>query len=243
MSPINKKEKMKDKKAVVKEIPPPCALLFELETVALRGRGKIYEAWKKVFDNRGVELSKINFMRYGLNGISKKNISSLLQVLGKQRLSHEKIAEELQGAIQASFQGKAGSADSGLMRLIKLAQSNAMKIGAISVLPTDAAMTLAQATGFSPATLSLLPSASMEFFPAIEAWKKLADQVAVDPLRCIAVVSTSYSSRMAIMTGMRCIAYPDDYTAFQDFSGADITTEKLEEKNLRDLLALLKVDS
>ena len=55
-----------------------------------------------------------------------------------------------------------------------------------------------------------------------------ADQLAVDPARCLAIEDSHHGVAGAKAAGMHCVAVPNRVTAGSDFSAADAVVESLE---------------
>jgi beta-phosphoglucomutase-like phosphatase (HAD superfamily) len=226
----------------VRKVRVQSGILFELEMVAVKGRKTVYDVWKKVLAAREAELTPALFMRYGLNASPKAFLPELLNALGKGRFSPDKILADYQEAVAAAFPSKNMILDAGLGKIMKFATAQKFALGAVSGLDPAAAAALMKALDIGDAGVKLVcaPSLDQEY-PSADAWMKLAKQIGLPPVRCIAIVSSDVACRAALTTGMRCIVVPDDFTAFQDFGGAEAVVEKLEERTVRDVLALLRI--
>jgi beta-phosphoglucomutase-like phosphatase (HAD superfamily) len=63
--------------------------------------------------------------------------------------------------------------------------------------------------------------------PSPEIYTKALSHLGLKTQSCIAVEDTGTSMLAALAAGIRCIAFPGDYAAAQDFSGALLTTSCL----------------
>ena len=57
--------------------------------------------------------------------------------------------------------------------------------------------------------------------------------------KALAIATSATSCRSALTSGCRVVVVPDEFTSFQDFGGARIIAEKLEDLNLDDALELV----
>jgi beta-phosphoglucomutase-like phosphatase (HAD superfamily) len=221
---------------------PQCGVLFELETVALKGRKLVYEALKKVLASRDAELSPGLFCRFCLQSSPRQYMPPLLEALGKGRFSPDKVLEEDKAGINAAFAGKHIALDNGLARLLKNAVNQHLVVGTLSGLEPAVAEGLVNALGLKTFNVKLLcgPSSDRDF-PTVDSWMKLAKLVSMSSLQCIALASSAVSCRAVLASGMRCVVVPDEFTSFQDFGGADLVVDKVDERTLRDVIALMKV--
>ena len=63
--------------------------------------------------------------------------------------------------------------------------------------------------------------------------------IGVPACRCVAVVESAVACNAALEAGLRCVVAPDEFTAYQDFGGADQVVEDLKDVHAKDLQALL----
>ena len=75
--------------------------------------------------------------------------------------------------------------------------------------------------------------------PDADAWRRLAKRMGVSYMGTLAMASSRHACQAAMVNGMCCIATPDPYTGFQDFSGADFVIDSMEPGLLDDMLALV----
>ncbi|MEI6971057.1 MAG: hypothetical protein WCL44_06015, partial [bacterium] len=76
-------------------------------------------------------------------------------------------------------------------------------------------------------------------FPTADAWLKLAKAVAVAPQGCVVITTNQESCMAALSGGMKPVAIPDAFTAFQDFGGADLLVDKFNDEAIEAIVALM----
>ena len=75
--------------------------------------------------------------------------------------------------------------------------------------------------------------------PAPEVWHKAARGVGRSVRKCGALVTGMAACRNAMAAGLRCIAFPDEWTGHQDFSGAILVVEDSGETRPSEVLDAL----
>ena len=67
----------------------------------------------------------------------------------------------------------------------------------------------------------------------------LSKALGVMARRCVALVDGGASCSAAMETGMHVVVIPNEYTAFQDYGGADIVADEDQAIPFKDIVALL----
>jgi len=216
-------------------------LLFELEYVSTKGRQRQYKALKAALEQRDIPLAPCTYSRYCLHDSVEKFLPHLSKAAGKQRASCQKLSDEIRVAVRKSFSDGDVHIDEGLAVILKAAEKMNLAVGVVTSLDRDTADGLMAKLKLADRGIGLVCVSDCEHgFPAPDAWLRLALHLGISPKRCVTLASSSMSCRAALAAGMRCAAVPDDFTAFEDFSGTDYIVERQTESLLRDLLALLK---
>jgi beta-phosphoglucomutase-like phosphatase (HAD superfamily) len=84
----------------------------------------------------------------------------------------------------------------------------------------------------------IVPDEVKESFPRADSWLKILKKYDKEDATLVAVVSSQTACKGALTAGAACIAIPDAFTAFQDFSGAKIVLDSLADANPDELLDL-----
>ena len=69
----------------------------------------------------------------------------------------------------------------------------------------------------------------------LDATLKVAKEMSKSPRQCVVLAGTMESCKSALSAGMQCVALPDRFTAFQDFSGAQEVLESQEDLDPQEL--------
>lgn len=218
----------------------PIALLFELEHSAVDGRTLLFDVCKRLLAEREIELTPALFMTHFQKLSIEKCLDGLLEAVGKKRLSAGKLAAEIADEVKVAFSDKRLKVQSGFTKLIAQAKEENAVFGALTALPQDVADGLVKRLGLD-GTLAKVHRAAPEAdcFPTADAWLKLAKAVAVPPQGCVVIATNQASCRAALSGGMRPVALPDEFTSFQDFGGADLLLEKLNDEALEAIADLM----
>ena len=75
-------------------------------------------------------------------------------------------------------------------------------------------------------------------FPRADDWLKMLKQCGKERCTLVAVVSSQVACKGALTAGAACIAVPDQFTSFQDFSGAKLVLDSLSDEKPDALLDL-----
>ncbi|HMP72912.1 MAG TPA: hypothetical protein PKE55_06560 [Kiritimatiellia bacterium] len=216
-------------------------MVLELEYGLIQGRELLYAAAAEALKERGVTLSPSDFSRTGL----RCHPSHIAERLASGLHLKDTDLDALNAAIVEKFHnnllhGKVQTSSLVASLLEEGKRMNA-QVAVISSLPEDVAEALLARIpgGSGPVKLFDSPEADRTF-PRVESWMKAARGVNRPPATCFAVASSQEASKSALAAGMKSIAVPDRFTAFQDFSGADLVIDSDEDgspgERLRDLV-------
>lgn len=230
-----------DGAAAVEEAKPPRAVLFELENVAIGGRRIAFEVLGKLFKDKKSKLTPPVFSRFCLDTAPAEFIPGLLDAVDKGRSSPEKFLATFTDQRHATLAGSKAQANSSLKNLLKELSKRGVLLGALTeVTDRDAAKRL-ETMGISDVGVTVLSlSTDEKLAPTADAWLKLAKTLSASSSACIAIVTSAASAKAAISAGMRCVAIADEFTAFQDFGGADYVAEALDADAVAGILELLE---
>ena len=213
------------------------ALLFELETIGLESRKPTFKIIQKAFKAHGIEVSAPTFSRYCLNGLPDLYIPALIEGLELPSTLSEPLTSEIKSQLSQYFASTDIKLRSGIEKLIKIAITRSIPIGALSTLPAGQAEDLMRRLGLFERGITLYrPEINDASFPRLDLWIKMARFMGKVTKRSAALVSSKASCRAAISVGMRCIVVPDEYTVFQDFGGAETVIDNLEKADHGELL-------
>lgn len=215
------------------------ALLFELEHVAVGGRQIKFDLLKAAFKSARVDLTEALYSRFGLHRSTKDGIAALLKSVGKTSAPSE-VLERYQSGLTEAFSSTSTKADSQCEAIVKSAVAHQVRLGALTSLDAATGDALVRRLGLSELGIAVF-TISQEDTRSYSGdhWLHLARRVETPPRRCIAITTQADSCRAALAARMRCIARPDRFTEFQDFSGADFIGDAISASVFE---AVLKAD-
>jgi len=221
---------------------PKKALLFELDNVALKGRELLYDVLSGILEEKGVDFSFGHFCKYCLHPPAKNYIPTLLHKSGKTRLSEEKLVGEVTEAVKLMFFDGNMKMNEGMMDLIDRAIADGAAIGVLSVFDEATTGRISEKLGLSgKGTVTLSNGTEDKHVPSSDAWLKLAKGMKIPASCCVVIASSAKACKAALSAGMRCVALPDKFTAFQDFSGVDFVLPSLDEAGADSVIGLLDI--
>jgi len=224
-----------------KTAPPPVftGLLFELEKLAVPGRRLLFEACHKVLKNKQVALTPVLWSRFGLSVPLAQGLGHLLATVDKKSLAADKLAHEIQDLFLREIARPAVKLNDALDILLTEAAKLNIKIGALSFLPAEQAQALLARLGLQERVRLHVMQKADVMVPTPDCWLMTCKAIGVPARRCVAVVESAVACNAALEAGLRCVVAPDEFTAYQDFGGADRVVEDLKDVHAKDLQALL----
>jgi dihydroorotate dehydrogenase len=76
-------------------------------------------------------------------------------------------------------------------------------------------------------------------FPRADHWLRILKQRGQETIPLISIVGSRAACKGALTAGATCIALPDIYTAFEDFTGAKVVLDTLGDLSAKELLNLV----
>jgi len=224
------------------EDTPTIALLFELENVGFQGRQVVFDVLKSVLADKDMKLTPVLFSRCCVDKSVEEGLPQLLELLGHPRVSSEKLIPEIMQGIRASLVDNTPKSPAALAGLLKQAQDDGYKVGAVSDLDQEAALQLYAKLDIGEPEEGTVVAAESEVGTGdSRAWKSAAR--AMDALipSCVVLTTSSRAAHAAVASGMRCIVVPDTYTSFQDFGGTDSILDELDDGGAKVILDTLAI--
>lgn len=214
------------------------ALIFELEYVAAQTRSIEYAALKSAMNTKGLELTPVLFSRSGMSPVHRQAVTDILLQAGKKADAIEKAVGEVDKTV-ANYCANDAELDAGLAALIKETQARGIPVVAFTALPVDIANKLMAKLGLDELGVELIiPEEVKGSFPRADDWLKMLKQCDKEGVTLVAVVSSQVACKGALTAGAACIAVPDEFTAFQDFSGAKMVVDSLSDIKPDEVLDL-----
>jgi putative hydrolase of the HAD superfamily len=224
-----------------KTAPPPVftGLVFELEKLAIPGQRLLFEACQKVLKDKQVVLTPVLWSRLGLATSLAQGLGRLLATLDKKSPAADKLTQAIQDIFFREIARPAVKLNADLNALLTEAAKLNIKIGALSCLPAEQAQALLVHLGLQERVrLRVMQKADLSV-PTPNCWLLTCKAIGVPARRCVAVVESTAACNAALEAGLRCVVAPNEFTAYQDFGGADQVIEDLKDLHAKDLQALL----
>ena len=218
----------------------PVALLFELEGVAVPCRKKLYDILRKHLAGAGVQLTPGLFSRAGLRGTPEQAVESLIAAAGGDKAEASRVAADVAEAFGADIRSDRVQVSAPVLKLLQTAQKRGLVLGALSALPEIDAQALVDRLGLAEVVLQAGKPADA-VFPRADCWLKLSKNTSRSRRSVIAVASGMAGCKSALAAGLRCIVVSDEFTAFEDFSGADFIIDNWDDASPNDVLSALGV--
>jgi len=214
-------------------------ILFELERMAAPGRRLLFEACRKVLKDKQIVLTPVLWSRFGLTAPLAQGLGRLLAAVDKKSLAADKLANEIQELFFREITRPAVKLNAALDALLTEAARHNIKIGALSFLPAEQAQALLANLGLQERVCLQVMHKTGLAGPTPNCWLTTCNAISIPARRCVALVDNAMACNAALESGLRCIVVPDEFTAFQDFGGADHVLEDLKDVHVKDLQALL----
>lgn len=214
------------------------ALIFELEYVAAAKRRVEFEAIKTALSSKGVELTPISFARSEMSPLSRAAITAILLQEGKKADAIEKAVAAVDKEVETWCESGA-ELNKGLEKLIKAVQERGIPVLTFTALPEPTARKLMATLGLDEMGVALvIPDEVKDSFPRADSWLKMLKKCDKEDATLVAVVSSQIACKGALTAGAACIVVPDEFTAFQDFSGAKMVLDSLDDVKPSEILDL-----
>lgn len=214
-------------------------LFFELETFAASGREAMYDAIKKVLKSKDLDVTPSLYAKCGLTSRPASAIQAMITSLGRNITTGDQLAVQAENLI-AKFFTDTAELNPALPALIQAAQAMNIEVVALSPWGEDQAAALMKRLGLDKMNVGLVALDCQDaIFPRADHWLRLLKQREQDTIPVMALVSSAAACRGALTAGATCVAVPDAYTSFEDFSGAKLILDSLDEMKPVELLEMI----
>jgi beta-phosphoglucomutase-like phosphatase (HAD superfamily) len=199
----------------------------------------MYEIVKKVMKSKDMDVTPMLFSKCGLTARPAAAIQALIEDSGRNLTTGDQLAVQAEAEMKKFFAGDV-ELNAALPALIKAAQEKNINVVALSPWGEEQAAALMKKLGLDAMGVDLEAiNCEEETFPRADHWLRILKQREVDMIPAIALVTSVASCRGALTAGATVVAIPDAYTAFEDFSGAKVILDSLDEMKPAELLDLV----
>ena len=220
------------------EIRQQPALVFELEYIAFPGRRMLYGILARVLKEKEIDLTPIIFSRYCLGVPLQQSLSKLGATADRKKTQIDKLAEEIQDKFQRALVNEKLKLNATLNAVLNDAKKGNLPLGALTFLPKETAQPVMEKLGLAEFVKLCVLGDSAYGTSGTDVWGKLARLMELPPRQCLMLTSSAEGCIAAQAAGAHCVAIPDEFTAFQDFGGADLIVEDGKLPDLKTLLPL-----
>ena len=219
----------------------PYTIVFELEGAALAGRQAEYDTLGSLLKtDKKNGLTPSLFIRHCLNRSPAAYLPGLLDALGAKQNSTKSLIEEIEAGIAMFLASPDTGVNAAVASLLSAGQARDIPAVALTAAKESAARGVLDQLGEPFASASMYrPDPVPPVFPRSDTWLKLLKSIKRTPAACVAIVGSQVAAKSALAAGLRCIAIPDQFTAFQDFSGVSAVIDADTEWDAAELLELV----
>lgn len=209
---------------------PNRALVMELETFAIPLRRVMFDAAHDALSEQGITFDEPAMIRHGVHATPRRIATALAAAYSLKPAAESALAERIETAATRFMESAAAVPLLGLDRVLNLGIENNAAIGFISWQTEAAAVALIERLGLSRwSPVLCCPTSAAQDFPGADRWLRLLKLMGRRPQDSVALVNSHVACRSALTAGLRIVVVPDDFTLYQDFSGADVLAHHLSD--------------
>lgn len=214
-------------------------LFFELETMGVDGRKTMFNVVQKVMKSKDMDVTPMLFSKCGITARPGAAIQALIDDSGRNLTTGDQLAEQAETAMKKFFADEA-ELNPALPPLIRAAQEKNIQVVALSPWGDEQASALMNKLGLDEMGVELeTVDCKDAVFPRADHWLRILKQRDQDLIPVIALVTSVGVCRGAMTAGATVVAVPDDYTSYEDFSGAKMILDSLGDIKPAELLDLV----
>ena len=206
------------------------ALILELEYVAADLHRFLYEELSKRLKAAGAELGAEDFARLLFTQPLEELIVALPKRLKADALEGQALLDAVHQALDEACAGGKIPLRTEMLPLLDYAMAQGFKIIAVTALKQASSRALIAKTALTQYSMEVFTfNGENKAAAGADVWLQVSKKCGLQPRRCLAITGSSETCKAALTAGMCCIAVPDEFTGFQDFSGADLILDDLKE--------------
>ena len=204
----------------------PYAMLVELEGVAANVRRAEYEALCNLITDGSTPMNMILYVQHCINRTPKAYLKTLLPALGSKTKDLAGLAKQIEDGVSIYLTSADAQLHPRVAELIAAALERQMDVAFVTGCPEAAAKAALERWGAPYGGLKVHTHTSSERpAPDLDEWLRAAKSISRPARQCVALAGSHLAVKEALAATMRCIAVPDEYTAFEDFSGASVVLD------------------
>ncbi len=213
-------------------------IIMDLDYAAFDGRRVVFKAAQAALKAAGTELTQPQFSRIALIAHPVYIAEALAEFAGNEKVDAEELGVTLQDAMHEAFRSGKVKFSEKTQALLDAAKPLGVDLAAFTTLPEDIATAALEKAGLPADAIEIAAYPDCDkHFPRVDTWLKICRGQSKTSRSCVAVAAGQEAAKTALAAGMRCVVIPDDFTAFQDFGGADAVIDSLDDADFKKLLA------
>lgn len=220
---------------------PATGIVLELEYMLFPGRQLTYKAFNAVLKDNQVALEQAAFARYCSQRSVEKSLQDALAAIDKKSLATDSAAAKIKKQFEAALHQSACQPSSEILSFLKKAEEKNINVGLLSFLPEESARQLMARVPLSQAAYLHVMQKEAVDFPTSDSWLSLLKAMKITPRCAVALVDGATACKSALAVGMSCVVVPNQFTAWQAFTGADIVCDNAASLDLNQISALLSM--
>lgn len=215
----------------------PYAVFFELEGAATHVRRAEYDALCNVITDASTPMTALHYARHCLNRSPSAYLKGLLSTLGAKAKDVAALAKEIENGASIFLTSEKATLNPQVAGIVDEALKRHMEVVMVTGCPEALARVALEKWGAPYDRMKVIShSSSDRAAPDLDDWLKAAKSVSLPPRQCVALAGSQLAVKSALSAGMRSIAVPDEFTSFQDFSGADAVLDADSDWSAAELL-------
>lgn len=210
------------------------ALVFEFDQLVATTRQASYNVLTSIFEEEN--LNPVHMSRFGLVGTPSQIVDSLQKGLGVKKGTPRKVSEEIRNGINMHLESGLVQVSDALRNLVAGARERGLRVIGMSSLPESQREALSTALDLDGLRIELWSfGKGYESFPRADAWLRLSKEKGLKAPVCVALTTGKSACKAALTAGFRCAVVPDSFTSHEDFGGASIVAERVEDIDAAEL--------
>jgi phosphoglycolate phosphatase-like HAD superfamily hydrolase len=216
-------------------------LAIEWDFVALGGLPRAFDAARARLARASLDLTPVLFSRYLLGRPLEEGLARLVAAVGAKSKAVD-AAPDIHAAFASSLEEAMPKPRAEVVRFVKDMAARGLKIGLMTQIPEETAKPFVAALDVGDAAVLLPEPATCVGGSGWDAWRRAPRKLQLADRMGVAIAVSADSARGALAAGLGVIALPDALTQHQDYTGADLVTERFTDEVSRVILELLRLE-
>jgi hypothetical protein len=213
-------------------------MIVELDFAVLPGHQLLLGISKEQFTKAGLTVDATLMARY-MGGKSFSNGLNALAAKQEKTIDVPSIVAETNAAFSAALTQSLKSVPAEFIKFISAILAKGVKVIIIS--RTDVEALKALFPNHSENLLFQTDTSSGFGFLGWDVWRRAARKNNLRERLCVAIVGSGFSVKGALTSSMGAMFKENPLTAYQDFSGGDVSIQHFNDALANDVAAMLRV--